>query len=100
MTLADPYLGKKKPQSTLAGRIEKHLAELFVFVEEPNVPSDNNAAERSVRPSVIARKISGGTRSEKGSKTRMVLMSIFGTWKLRGLDTFTECHKLLSSNLL
>lgn len=97
MTLALPYLGKKNPQSVLAGRIEKFLAELFVFVEEPYVPSDNNAAERSVRPSVIARKISGGTRSDKGSKTRMILMSLFGTWKLRGLDTISECRSLLST---
>jgi hypothetical protein len=97
MALALPYLGKKKPQSVLAGRIEKFLAELFVFVEEPFVPSDNNAAERSVRPSVIARKISGGTRSDKGSKTRMILMSLFGTWKLRGLDTISECRKLLTA---
>jgi hypothetical protein len=97
MALALPFIGLKKPQSVLAGRIERFLAELFVFVEEPEVPSDNNAAERSVRPSVIARKISGGTRSEKGSKTRMILMSLFGTWKLRELETMSECTKLLAA---
>ena len=43
----------------LAKRIEKSLPELFVFVSDPRVPSDNNGAERSVRPSVIAREISG-----------------------------------------
>ena len=98
MDIALPYLGLKKPQSTLAGRIEKHLAELFVFVEEPWVPSDNNPAERSVRPSVIARKISGGTRSVRGSKTRMILMSVFGTWQLRGQHTMSSCHDLLNAN--
>jgi transposase len=97
MSLALPYLGvTNKPQRILAQRIEKHLSELFVFVEDPRVPSDNNAAERSVRPSVIARKISGGTRSENGSRTRMILMSLFGTWSLRGLDGFAECHRLLA----
>ncbi len=40
----------------------------------------NNLAERSVRPLVIARKISGGTRSPEGSDTRMGLFSLFGTW--------------------
>jgi transposase len=97
MRLALPYLGTNKPQRILAQRIEKHLAELFVFVEDPNVPSDNNAAERSIRPSVIARKISGGTRSEKGSNTRMILMSLFGTWTLRGLDTISQCQDMLGS---
>ena len=96
MSLALPYLEVNKPQKVLAQRMEKHMAELFVFVENPAVPSDNNAAERSVRPSVIARKISGGTRSEKGSKTRMILMSLFGTWSLRGFDTYTQCHQLLT----
>ena len=32
-----------------AGRIERHIKELFVFVAEPDVPSDNNPAERSLR---------------------------------------------------
>jgi transposase len=96
MALALPYLGANKPQRILAQRIEKHLAELFVFVEDPTVPSDNNAAERSVRPSVIARKISGGTRSEKGSTTRMILMSLFGTWTLRRLDSMSECQRILA----
>jgi transposase len=93
--LAVPYLSGNAPQRQLAHRIEKFIAELFVFVEKPEVPSENNAAERSIRPAVIARKISGGTRSVKGSSTRMTLMSLFGTWKLRGLNTMHECRKML-----
>ena len=42
--------------------IERHIKELFVFVAEPDVPADNNAAERSRRHLVISRKVSGGTR--------------------------------------
>jgi hypothetical protein len=61
------------------------------------VPSDNNAAERSVRPSVVARKISGGTRSSKGSVTKMALMTLFGTWALRGQDVLESCRQLLLS---
>ena len=41
-------------------------------------PSDNNAAERSLRHLVISRKISGGTRSEAGSSSKMTLASLFG----------------------
>src|SRR5947209_8269973 len=57
----------------------------------------NNLAERSVRPLVIARKISGGTRSPKGSQTRMGLASLFGTWMAQGLNPFHQCLALLSS---
>lgn len=95
--LALPYVKTDMPQHVLAARIERFLPELFVFVENPLVPSSNNAAERSVRPSVIARKISGGTRSAKGSATKMTLMSLFGTWKLRGLNTLETCQRMLLS---
>jgi DNA-directed RNA polymerase subunit N (RpoN/RPB10) len=83
------------PQGTLAQRMKKHLGELFVFVEHPEVPATNNQAERSLRPAVIARKISGGTRSEKGSKTQTSLMSLFGTWTLREYPLLQSCQRLL-----
>lgn len=82
---------------TLCERVERFLPELFVFVAYPGVPSDNNLAERSVRPLVIARKISGGTRSPKGSSTRMGLASLFGTWMAQGLNPFQQCLALLTS---
>ena len=50
-----------------------------------------------VRPLVIARKISGGTRSPKGSATRMGLASLFGTWIAQGLNPFTQCLALLTT---
>ena len=44
----------------------------FTFVAEPRASADNNAAERSLRPTVVSRKISGGTRSPEGSNTKSV----------------------------
>lgn len=44
------------PQAGLCRRIEKHLGELFVFVEDPAVPPTTNAAERSLRQLVTCRK--------------------------------------------
>jgi hypothetical protein len=85
---------------TLCERVERFLPELFVFVAFPGVPSHNNLAERSVRPLVIARKISGGTRSPKGSSTRMGLASLFGTWMAQGLNPFFQCLSVLSSKSL
>ena len=52
-------------QGKLCRRIERFIKELFVFVAEPDVPSENNAAERSLRHLVTSRKISGGTRSDQ-----------------------------------
>src|SRR5260221_2040530 len=83
---------------TLCERVERFLPELFVFVAIPGVPAHNNLAERSVRPLVVARKISGGTRSPKGSQTRMGLASLFGTWMAQHLNPFHQYLALLTSS--
>jgi hypothetical protein len=85
------------PQRPLCQRIVRHLADLFVFVEDPAVPPTNNAAERSLRHLVVSRKISGGTRSEAGSDTKMTLASVFGTWRTQGLNPFAACRRLLAA---
>ena len=95
--LATPYLKADVPQRVLCQRIDRFLAELLTFVELPMVPSDNNAAERAIRPQVVARKISGGTRSPKGSATKATLATLFSTWHLRGLNTFLTCREFLNS---
>jgi transposase len=79
----------------LCRRILRHLSELFVFVTEPAVPSTNNLAERSLRPVVTARKISGGTRSPAGTATKMATASLFGTWQLQGHNPLLACQTLL-----
>ena len=84
-------------QGKLCRRIEQHINELFVFVAQPAVPADNNAAERSLRPLVVARKISGGTRSEQGAHSKMTLASLFGAWRAQALDPLSACRQLLIS---
>ena len=84
-------------QGKLCRRIERHIRELFVFVAEPDVPADNNAAERSLRHLVISRKISGGTRSEQGTQSKMTLASLFGTWRAQSLNPLAACRQLLIS---
>jgi hypothetical protein len=84
------------PHAGLCQRIERYRADLFTFVAEPGVPPTNNAAERALRPVVIARKISGGTRSRQGSRTRMILQSLVATWDVQGRDPVAEFMTLLA----
>jgi transposase len=70
----------------LTERIGKYRDYLFTFLDTPGVPPDNNHAERMIRPAVILRKNSLCNRSEQGAATQAVLMSIYRTLKLRGLD--------------
>ena len=55
------------------------------------------AAERSLRPLVTSCKISGGTRSKRGTETKMTLASVFGTWRAQGLNPLAACRQLLAS---
>jgi hypothetical protein len=95
--ICQPYAHTSAPEHTLCERVESFLPELFVFVAMPGVLAHNTLAERSVRPLVVARKISGGTHSPKGSDTRMGLASLFGTWMTQHLNPFGQCLALLTS---
>jgi len=82
-------------------RLQKRLAsyreDLFTFLDRPDVPADNNRAEREIRPAVIMRKNSYCNRSENGANTQAVLMSVFRTLKLRGLhplNTLVEALRI------
>jgi transposase len=90
---------KQHPCHALCKRLLRHQDELFRFVLQSGVSADNNLAERSVRPLVVMRKVSGGSQSPRGSATRMTLASLFGTWRAKGLNPFTECLFLLSQPL-
>ncbi len=70
----------------LLKRLRRHQNDLFTFLDHSEVPFENNAAERAIRPAVIIRKNSYGNRSERGSDSQAVLMSVFRTLKQRGHD--------------
>ncbi len=79
-TYADPDARR------LGERISRHRDHLFTFLDKVEVPFDNNHAERQIRPAVIQRKNILCNRSPAGADTQAVLMSVFRTLKLRGLD--------------
>ncbi len=95
LLLCPPALESTPPYATLAARPRKHRTELFNFVRDPQVDATNIAAERSPRPQVIARKVSGGTRAAAGSTTRMTLYSLCATAKLQGKDPTAVYQRLL-----
>jgi hypothetical protein len=88
-------LEKEVPQRVLCQRCQRFIKELFHFVVDLRLPPDNNAAERAIRPLTVSRKISGGTSSARASETKGILASLFGTWRLQGLNPFIACSKRL-----
>lgn len=98
LEICRPYVGDKSaPERVLSERMTGFIAELFVFVADTRVPSENNAAERAIRPAVVARKISGGTRSARGSNTSSILRSLFETWNIQGQNTLDACKQMLTT---
>ena len=57
----------------------KAFDRLYHWVDDRRVPADNNKAERELRPTVVARKVSFGSQSEQGAATRSVIMSYLHT---------------------
>ena len=70
----------------LAKRLLRHCDELFTFLDHPDVPFENNLAERMIRPAVLLRRNCQCNRSQRGAAVQSVLMSIYRTLKLRGHD--------------
>jgi transposase len=59
---------------------------LYHWAKNRDVPADNNLAERDLRPSVIARKVSFGSVTDNGAKTRSTLTTLLTTLKKQGVD--------------
>jgi transposase/AraC-like DNA-binding protein len=59
---------------------------MYHWVEDRRVPADNNLAERELRPTVVARKVSFGSQSQAGAKTREILMTVLNTLRKNTTD--------------
>lgn len=63
----------------VANRIDSNFDGIVAFVTNPQIPADNNASERDIRPLAVFRKVTGGTRSDNGSKSLAHWMSLTQT---------------------
>ena len=63
-----------------------HRDGLSVFVDRPQVPMDNNLAERVLRGPVIGRRLSFGSNSEDGARFTAIVYSVAGTLSMNGID--------------
>ncbi len=80
----------------LTKRIRKYLEDLLLWLRNPAVEPDNNKAERGLRPAVVTRKTSFGSRSIRGAQTFARLLSLIRTWESQGLDFFDTAQAALT----
>lgn len=89
----DGKLVGEKPIA-LRKRLAENLDGYFNWYRFPGVPPDNSLAERGIRPSVVKRKVSGGSRSPWGAEFTAYMQTLIGTCRKQGrpiLGTLEAC---------
>lgn len=94
-------IGKTKLSEAIGYAISQKKA-LLQFVENPAVPLDNNAAERTVKPFVIGRKNWLFSTSPKGADASAMIYSVINTAFENGINIqsyLTQLFKIKSTDL-
>ena len=70
----------------LLARLHANKEELLVVLDRPELPLHTNGSERDLRPQVIKRKISGGTRADLGRACRDAFLGLLLTCAKLGVS--------------
>lgn len=82
LAIADLRLPRRKTLKSL----EAHWHGLTIFVEQPQIPMDNNGAERAARPAAVARKNFYGSGSKWSGELLAMLMSLLQTLRIHRIE--------------
>jgi len=66
--------------------LREHWGGLTLFVEQPEIPMDNNGAERTARPAAIARNNFYGSGSVWSGELLAMMLTILQTARLHGVN--------------
>lgn len=102
--LKKQVFGRKSEQNIsgkgkLAAAVRYALNEkkyLYTFLEDGNVPIDNNRAENAIKPVAVGRKNWLFSNTERGAKCSAILYSIISTAQANGLETEKYLTELFS----
>ena len=84
--------------SKLLRSLRNKTAQWWYFLDHPEVPPDNNLAERTLRLAVTKRKVSGGSRSMERFKHTANLLTVVQTCRRQGrsvIDFFEQAIKAM-----
>jgi transposase len=96
------YVGRRAPNRSealnLAERFRKHGDAYFRFVTTPGIEPTNNLAEQALRFVVIDRRITQGTRSEKGRRWCERIWTTIATCVQQGRSFFDYLCSALNAH--
>jgi transposase len=78
--------GVAKPKAKILRSLQRHWEGLTLFLDHPELPLDNNEAERLLRSPVVGRKNYYGSGSSWSGQLAATLFSIFQTLQLSKLN--------------
>lgn len=78
-------------------RLHQNKEELLRVLDRPEIPLHNNGSEGDIRDYVKKRKISGGTRSDLGRKSRDTFMSLKKTCRKLGISFWVYLQDRVSN---
>jgi transposase len=81
----------------IAARMRRHRAELTAFLWDRDLDGTNNAAERALRPAVVMRKVTGGSRSAAGAAAWAKVASLLRTARQQGRDLLAAIKAMLQA---
>jgi len=77
--------------------LERNAQKYFTCLTQPGIPADNNKAERGLRHIVLKRKISYGSKSQKGADTMSTLCStLLSAWWNKPKNFFAAYNQMLA----
>lgn len=85
------------PLTKLKLSLRKNKEKYFTFLNHPGIPIDNNKAERALRHLVIKRKISFGSKTQRGAETTSILTSIIMSLKWNDPNTWFQKYLKLGT---
>ncbi len=91
---------KKSKAENLLIRLKQYRGEITRFIDNFNVPFDNNQAERDVRNIKVKQKVSGGFRTTDGAHDYADTASVIGTVVKHGLSVFHSVKNILDGSTL
>ncbi len=82
------------------GDMLRHWSAMWTFATTEGVEPTNNLAERALRKAVLWRKVSGGTRSDIGSRFAERMLTVSQTCRQNGRDLLVFLTQALHAVLL
>ena len=84
-----------EPNARFARHLERERPALFTFLHDRRIEATNWPAEQAIRPAVVNRKTSGGSRSDAGAEAQGVLTSVIRSARQQNRDPVELFVRLL-----